>query len=115
MKLYHINEVGEPGRCTARLGKCPYGGAQDHYLDEQTAREAYELKHESFDKNTSKAKALALNTKELSLIESKLLAQALKLASATNGEERELVETETTPIAIIRASRVEERAITLEK
>lgn len=44
MTKYHINSKGEPGKCSASVGTCPYGDGRDHYPSEAAAREAYELK-----------------------------------------------------------------------
>lgn len=44
MSKFHINpKTGTPGRCTADLGSCPFGGALQHYETEDSARQAFEL------------------------------------------------------------------------
>ncbi len=44
---YHINALGEVGRCKARQGGCPFGGDSDHYPSKEAARRAYEEKMKS--------------------------------------------------------------------
>ena len=42
-KKFHINPVsGEPGKCSASLKACPFGGEEDHYESSEEARRAYE-------------------------------------------------------------------------
>lgn len=113
MGIYHVNEAGEPGRCKARLKNCPFGGAEDHYLSKDAARKAYELKQANLIDAEYAAKSLDITTEELRLIDAKLLKQAIRLSQAANGRERELIEVETRPIAIIRAVRIEEHTFAL--
>lgn len=40
--MYHINDKGEPGLCSAEIGNCRFGNANSHYPDKDTARLAYE-------------------------------------------------------------------------
>lgn len=40
---FHINDKGEPGKCSATQGKCPYGGEHQHYPSAEVAQKAYEL------------------------------------------------------------------------
>lgn len=43
MSAFHINtETGEVGKCSAHKGKCPFGGAADHFDSALEARSAYE-------------------------------------------------------------------------
>ena len=43
MAKFHINsKTGEPGACQATQGKCPFGGASEHYTSKQAARDAFE-------------------------------------------------------------------------
>lgn len=44
MAKYHVNDKGEPGKCGALKGKCPFGGEKDHHENEAAARAAYEAK-----------------------------------------------------------------------
>lgn len=45
MAKYHINtKTGEPGKCSATQGNCPFGGADEHFTSAEAAREAYEEK-----------------------------------------------------------------------
>lgn len=44
MAKYHINEKGNPGRCRAKAGQCPFGDADFHYSSKAEAREAYEAR-----------------------------------------------------------------------
>lgn len=44
MAKYHINPAtGDPGRCMARSGHCPFGGDETHYSTKAEAREAYSI------------------------------------------------------------------------
>lgn len=59
--LYHINtKTGEPGKCSASKGKCPFGGDAEHYTSQDAARSAFESSQESF--------SLATKTKDLSTL-----------------------------------------------
>jgi hypothetical protein len=42
LSKYHINAKGEPGKCRAWLGKCPFGGDSDHHETPEQARDAFE-------------------------------------------------------------------------
>lgn len=42
MATYHLNEAGEPGKCSAQKGKCPFGSSAQHYADKESARAAFE-------------------------------------------------------------------------
>jgi hypothetical protein len=42
MAKYHINGRGEPGKCSAQKGGCPFGGEGQHYSTSDDARKAYE-------------------------------------------------------------------------
>lgn len=39
---FHINSKGEPGRCSAEHGGCPFGTEGDHYVTKEGASAAYE-------------------------------------------------------------------------
>lgn len=39
---FHINTRGEPGKCHAENGRCPFGSAEDHYATREGASAAYE-------------------------------------------------------------------------
>lgn len=39
---FHVNGKGEPGKCTAQPGRCPFGGLEDHHATVEEARLAYE-------------------------------------------------------------------------
>lgn len=39
---FHINGSGDPGKCSAKQGGCPFGGESDHYSTQEEAREQYE-------------------------------------------------------------------------
>jgi hypothetical protein len=43
MAKFHINpKTGDPGACSATNGKCPFGGAEDHFTSVEAARAASE-------------------------------------------------------------------------
>lgn len=45
--FYHINpETGDPGKCSAGQGHCPFGNDDTHYTSAESAREAFEIKSE---------------------------------------------------------------------
>jgi hypothetical protein len=48
MAKYHINGRGEPGKCSAQKGGCPFGGEGQHYSTSDDARKAYENDRTSF-------------------------------------------------------------------
>lgn len=39
---FHINSKGEPGRCSAQHGGCPFGSESEHYSTKEGASAAYE-------------------------------------------------------------------------
>lgn len=43
MSKFHVNDQGEPGRCSAQKGGCPFGGDAQHYPTKEVAQQAYEL------------------------------------------------------------------------
>lgn len=42
MSKFHVNEKGEPGKCSAQNGGCPFGGESDHHASPEDARKAFE-------------------------------------------------------------------------
>ncbi len=48
MAKFHLNEQGDPGRCRAWKGKCPFGSNEEHYDSLEAARKAYEARAASF-------------------------------------------------------------------
>jgi len=51
MAKYHVNPAtGEPGRCTAENGNCPFSDVSDHFDTAVEARVGYEKEMESRDK-----------------------------------------------------------------
>jgi hypothetical protein len=44
MAKYHINDKGNPGKCTAQSGNCPFGDDTKHYSSKEEARNVYENK-----------------------------------------------------------------------
>lgn len=61
MAKYHVNpETGEAGQCRARKN-CPFGDLEaDHYTSPEAAREAYEMKQESFSAPSSREEAVVV-------------------------------------------------------
>jgi len=45
---FHINDNGDPGKCSAQKGNCPFGATEAHFDTAQEARGAYEAQQESF-------------------------------------------------------------------
>lgn len=43
MSKFHVNDSGEPGKCSAEKGGCPFGGDAQHYASPEDARTAFEL------------------------------------------------------------------------
>lgn len=41
-RKYHVRDDGNPGRCTASEGNCPFGESAPHYDSPEAARKAYE-------------------------------------------------------------------------
>jgi hypothetical protein len=39
---FHVNAKGEPGKCSAQNGGCPFGGESDHHSSPEDARKAFE-------------------------------------------------------------------------
>jgi hypothetical protein len=39
---FHVNSKGEPGKCSAQHGGCPFGGESDHHSSPEDARKAFE-------------------------------------------------------------------------
>lgn len=113
MLIYHVNEAGEPQLCDKTLEACPFGDAAAHFLSEAEAIKAFELNQKEMLSEEYNQHVLAITASELNIIDDKLLEQAIKLSQAIDGAERETIETETTPIAIIRAVRIEERITAL--
>ena len=55
MARYHINPTtGNPGKCIARDGKCPYGTDLEHFDSIEAAREAFEQGTQSFSESLRK-------------------------------------------------------------
>lgn len=51
MTKYHINpSSGEPGKCSAVKGKCPFADSEDHFDSVDDAREASEELYTAFDR-----------------------------------------------------------------
>ena len=42
MTRYHVDKNGNAGSCSATVGRCPYGTAEEHYSSAEAARSAYE-------------------------------------------------------------------------
>jgi hypothetical protein len=112
---YHINGAGNPGLCSATVKPCPFGVPAEHYRTPEAARRAYEAKQQvaaPLRRDSAVTVTVATistpgDSDELRLIDQQLLAQALRIAEADSHEERQLLEAETAPIAIIRAERTE--------
>jgi hypothetical protein len=42
MTKFHINSKGDPGKCSAKNGGCPFGSESDHYNTPEQARQEFE-------------------------------------------------------------------------
>jgi hypothetical protein len=68
---YHINpKTGEPGKCSAKNGGCPFGGENEHYTSPEAAREAFEADNSAstFTMSVKDMNALAKTTDDHSVI-----------------------------------------------
>lgn len=66
MTKYHVNDAGEPGRCTAKI-ECPFKLPLDqHYSSPEEARAAYEasMENQTFGTNSSATNSYTPITKE---------------------------------------------------
>lgn len=55
--LYHINtRTGNPGKCSAKPGNCPYGTPETHFTSPEAARAFYESNQETVLRSASKAR-----------------------------------------------------------
>lgn len=107
MAIYHLKSNGEPGRCKAFVGNCPFGGPEDHYLSKQDAIKKFELSQGgSFDEGQLRDALVELDNNELRIIDARLLMKAKELSEA-QGETIQRIEAITAPLAIIRAAKVE--------
>jgi len=103
MSIYHLNDKGDPGRCKAEVGNCPFGSPADHYITKEDAAKAYELKQSgSFE--IEEEKALAQH--QVAVADAKLLHHALRMTDLSNAERTE-IEVKTDAIAIVRAAQIE--------
>jgi len=99
---FHVNpETGEASNCRAKNGRCPFGGAEDHFDSFEEAREYYESTQETFaSKRTLKLSSAADSALALPLTPqpapSWLAAQA-KLQEETFGTTPEYLGTVQTP------------------
>lgn len=46
--MFHLNPTGNPGKCQATQGKCPYGSQDEHFSSAYEARRNFESKQSSF-------------------------------------------------------------------
>lgn len=106
MAIYHIKENGEPGRCRAFVGNCPYGGPEDHYLSKADAARSFELRQGGSFGPQEKDELVVIEQNELRIIDARLLDKARELANA-HGEKVVEIQAITEPLAIIRAARVD--------
>lgn len=77
MAKFHINSNGEPGKCSATQGKCPFGGAEDHFTSIEAAREQAERQLSDANGWSSKRKGGAPVEEKIS-IEVKVLMEEIE-------------------------------------
>lgn len=106
MAIYHIKKNGEPGRCRAFVGNCPFGGPDEHYLTKDDARRSFELKQGGSFSPQEKQELVVIEKNELRIIDKRLLDKARQMAEAS-GQEVIEIQAKTEPLAIIRAARVD--------
>jgi hypothetical protein len=71
---FHINpKTGEPGKCSAENGNCPFGSADEHYTSAEAARTAFEKSNETFSLSLKEMNAQAKTTDDPVIIK-KLIA-----------------------------------------
>lgn len=74
MSKFHINDKGEPGKCRADQGKCPFGGQSKHYNTAADARKDYEARMKAKEMAT-KSSSVALS----SLVNTADFAKAIQM------------------------------------
>jgi hypothetical protein len=90
MTKFHIREDGNPGPCTAALGKCPLGaGAEEHFQTKTDAIRYYETKRilDDIPRASSKKKA----TKTKTTFAKIAMEQALKERVVISGYSDDIV------------------------
>lgn len=81
---YHINPTtGNPGKCSASEGRCPFGGESEHYTSPEAAREA-------FEKSQSEGPGAELSLSELNSQAKTTTDPTIIRYAAVNGSERTL-------------------------
>lgn len=66
---FHINPAtGEPGKCSAENGGCPFGGEDNHYTSKEAARAAFEKSNETFSMSLKEMNAQAKDTSDAAMI-----------------------------------------------
>lgn len=72
MAKFHINKEGNAGRCSATAGKCPFGGAEEHYKTIEDARRAVENQYMEKDQMSANK-----NTKETQKQKNREISESL--------------------------------------
>lgn len=57
--MYHLTPAGDPGKCQATHGKCPYGSRDEHFNSASEARHSFESKQSSFTTLVANSKRLS--------------------------------------------------------
>lgn len=69
MAKFHINpKTGEPGKCSADNGNCPFGSADQHYTSIDAARAAFEENNSTFPLSLKEMNAQAKATADPAII-----------------------------------------------
>lgn len=78
---FHINPAtGEPGKCSAENGGCPFGGEDNHYTSKEAARAAFEKTQEGavFAMSLKDMNAQAKTTTDGAMIKSLIAAARIE-------------------------------------
>ena len=81
---FHVNGKGEPGKCSAQHGGCPFGGESDHHSNPEDARKAFEQANASATFPVKSSRKVS----ELSQLAKVSSDAAILMEAAENGSDR---------------------------